>query len=41
MPEGFRRASIPLDSRLRGNDGLQIRSGAEKPFLPGAFAVVN
>jgi hypothetical protein len=24
MPEGFRRASIPLDSRLRGNDGLDI-----------------
>ena len=24
MPECFRRASIPLDSRLRGNDGLDI-----------------
>ena len=24
MPECFRRASIPLDSRLRGNDGLHI-----------------
>jgi hypothetical protein len=24
MSECFRRASIPLDSRLRGNDGLDI-----------------